>query len=108
MPRPAAPRPAPEPGVAVASRPALARPPLYRVLLHNDDYTTQEFVVFVLKTVFRKPEAEAVAVMLSIHRSGIGVAGTYPYDIAATKQAQAQALAEARDFPLRCTLEPEA
>ena len=86
----------------------LKRPPLYQVILHNDDYTTQEFVVFVLKTVFRKPEPEAMQIMLSVHRSGKGIAGVYPYDVAATKLEQARALAESQGFPLLCTLEPEA
>ena len=82
-------------------------PSMWRVLLHNDDYTTQEFVVWILETVFRKPEPEAVRIMLDVHRKGKGLAGVYPYDIADTKVAQARALAEAQEFPLLCTLEPE-
>ena len=77
------------------------------MVLHNDDYTTQEFVVWILRTVFRKTEAEAVSIMLDVHQRGQGAAGIYPYDIADTKAAQVKALAEAQEFPLRCTLEPE-
>ena len=80
---------------------------MWRVILHNDDYTTQEFVVWILETVFRKPEPEAVRIMLDVHRKGKGVAGVYPFDIADTKVAQAKALAEVQEFPLLCTLEPE-
>ena len=86
----------------------LSPPVLWKVILHNDDFTTREFVVEILVAVFRKPEAEAVRIMLDVHRRGTGVAGVYPYDVADTKVAQVRALAEAREFPLLCTLEPEA
>jgi ATP-dependent Clp protease adaptor protein ClpS len=86
----------------------LTPPSLWKVILHNDDYTTREFVVLVLQNVFRKPEAEAVRIMMAVHRKGIGVAGVYPFDVADTKVAQVRALAEANEFPLLCTLEPEA
>ena len=86
----------------------LSPPVLWKVILHNDDYTTQEFVVWVLQSVFRKPEPEAVRIMLDIHRKGKGLAGIYPFDIADTKAAQVKAMAEAKEFPLLCTLEPEA
>jgi len=85
----------------------LTPPVLWKVVLHNDDYTTQEFVVWVLRSVFRKAEPEAVRVMLEVHRRGKGLAGVYPYDVADTKAAQVKALAEAKEFPLLCTLEPE-
>jgi ATP-dependent Clp protease adaptor protein ClpS len=83
------------------------RPRMWRVLLHNDDYTTQEFVVAVLETVFRKPRAEAFAIMLSVHQSGIGLAGVYTHDVAETKMKRAQRLAEEQEFPLLVTIEPE-
>ena len=83
-------------------------PSMWRVILHNDDYTTQEFVVWILETVFKKTESEAVRIMLDVHRKGKGIAGVYPYDIADTKVTQARALAEVQEFPLLCTLEPEA
>jgi len=93
---------------APRTRLKLTPPVLWKVILHNDDYTTREFVVMILQTVFRKPEAEAVRVMLDVHRRGKGVAGIYPFDVADTKVAQVRAMAEAKEFPLMCTLEPEA
>ncbi len=82
------------------------RPPLYRVLLHNDDYTTMEFVVMILMDVFHHPQARAVRIMLSVHEQGIGVAGVYAREIAETKVAQVTDLARENEFPLLCTLEP--
>jgi ATP-dependent Clp protease adaptor protein ClpS len=103
------PRPLPDPRTATKTRtrPRLQPPTLWKVILHNDDYTTQEFVVWVLETVFRKPEAEAVRVMLDVHKRGKGIAGIYPFDIADTKVAQVKAVAEQHEYPLLCTLEPE-
>jgi len=86
----------------------LSPPVLWKVILHNDDFTTQEFVVWILQTVFRKTEPESVRIMLEVHRKGKGLAGVYPYDVADTKAAQVKAMAEAKEFPLLCTLEPEA
>ena len=105
MPRPAAPRPATEPGVAVASRPALARPPLYRVLLHNDDYTTMEFVVHVLKQVFHKPEHEAMRIMMAVHKQGLGMCGVFTAEVAETKVDSVHVMAKAAGYPLRASLE---
>lgn len=85
----------------------LERPRLWRVLLHNDDYTTQEFVVWVLETIFRKPRAEAFTIMMSVHRSGLGVAGVYTHDVAETKLKTTQQMAEEQEFPLLVTMEPE-
>ena len=85
----------------------LEQPRLWRVLLHNDDYTTQDFVVWVLETVFRKPRAEAFSIMLSVHRSGLGVAGVYTHDVAQTKLQTTKNLAEQHEFPLLVTMEPE-
>ncbi len=85
----------------------LARPRLWRVLLHNDDYTTQEFVVWILETIFGKPSAEAMLIMLSVHRSGVGVAGVYTHDIANTKMRAARDVAQTHEFPLLVTIEPE-
>lgn len=82
-------------------------PRLWRVLLHNDDFTTQEFVVWVLETVFQKSSAEARAIMLHVHHAGLGVAGLYTRDVAETKQRIAERLAEQQEFPLRVTVEPE-
>ncbi len=85
----------------------LKQPPLYKVLLHNDDYTTMEFVVSVLETVFNHDTAVATRIMLSIHHRGVGVAGTFPYEIAETKAEKVIQLARAAEFPLLCTVEPE-
>jgi ATP-dependent Clp protease adaptor protein ClpS len=83
----------------------LKKPKLYKVLLHNDDYTTMEFVVYVLQHVFERSEAEAIRVMLHVHRNGLGVAGVYPKEFAETRVGQVEALARQNEFPLRCTLE---
>ena len=85
----------------------IARPRMWRVLLHNDDYTTQEFVVWVLETVFRKPRGEAFSIMLSVHQSGLGVAGIYTHDVAETKLKTTKDLAEQHEFPLLVTMDPE-
>jgi len=83
----------------------IAEPDMYRVLLHNDHYTSMDFVVEVLQTVFRKPLLEAVKIMLDVHRKGIGVGGTFTFDVARTKTGQVREMAEAREFPLKCTYE---
>ena len=80
---------------------------MWRVLLHNDDYTTQDFVVFVLETIFQKPHAEAFAVMMNVHRSGLGIAGIFTHDVAETKVKETQRLAEEHEYPLLVTMEPE-
>jgi ATP-dependent Clp protease adaptor protein ClpS len=85
----------------------LERPRMWRVLLHNDDYTTQDFVVWVLETVFHKPTAEAFDIMLSVHRSGMGLAGIYTHDVAETKLKTTRQLAEEHEFPLLVTMEPD-
>lgn len=85
----------------------LARPRLYKVLLHNDDYTTMEFVVALLQHVFHHSEAAASAIMLHIHRKGVGVAGIFTYEVAEAKVGQVMELAEKAEFPLQCTMEPE-
>ncbi len=85
----------------------LERPRMWRVLLHNDDYTTQEFVVWILETIFHKPAAEAFDIMLSVHQSGMGVAGVFTHDVAETKLKTTRQLAEEHEFPLLVTMEPE-
>jgi ATP-dependent Clp protease adaptor protein ClpS len=83
------------------------KPPLYKVLLHNDDYTTMEFVVFVLENIFHKDATAAHAIMMAVHRQGVGVAGVYSYEIAEAKVNKVENLARASEFPLRCTLEAD-
>src|SRR5262245_65535282 len=85
-----------ESGVAVERRKKTARPKRSRVLLHNDDFTTMEFVVHVLVTHFRKPPAEALQVMLEVHHKGVGVAGVFPKEVAETKAAEVTARSEER------------
>ncbi len=85
----------------------LKRPILYKVLLHNDNYTTREFVVAVLKEVFHKSETDAVQIMLHIHYNGIGVAGVYTFEVAETKVRTVEEAARENGFPLRLSMEPE-
>jgi len=82
-----------------------AVPPRFRVLLHNDHYTTMEFVVSVLETIFRHPPTEANRIMLQVHMQGRGVCGVYPYEIAETKLQQVLVLAKDAGFPLKCSME---
>ncbi len=93
--------------VATESREKLQKPPLYRVLLHNDDFTTMEFVVYVLETVFQKSDADAFRIMLQVHTQGVGVAGVYTYEVAEMKAERVTQLARAAEYPLLCTLEEE-
>jgi len=83
----------------------LQEPKLYRVILHNDHYTTMDFVVKVIGTVFHKPAAEATKIMLDVHKKGRGVVGVYTYDIAATKVSQVHEMARQSEFPLRASCE---
>lgn len=85
----------------------LEKPKFYRVILHNDNYTTMDFVVFVLMYIFLHPEPEAVRIMLKVHNEGSGIAGVYPYEIAVTKAEKTMNLARAREYPLLCTVEPD-
>ncbi len=80
-------------------------PSLFKVLMHNDDYTTMEFVVEVLQDIFHKSATEAEKIMLTIHFQGVGYCGTFPYAVAETKAEQARLKARKAGFPLRCTLE---
>src|SRR3954465_2709324 len=81
----------------------LEKPKLFKVILHNDDFTTMEFVVFVLQYVFARSDAEAFTIMLKVHNEGLGIAGIYPYEVANMKANKAMNLAKAREFPLLCT-----
>ena len=96
-----------EGGLATATRKKVQRPPKYKVLLYNDDYTPMEFVVALLEQIFAKGPSEATAIMLAIHKSGLGVAGVYVLEVAETKVAQVHAAAEQRGFPLRAGVEKE-
>jgi ATP-dependent Clp protease adaptor protein ClpS len=99
-------RPEREEGVAVRERPAARTPRLFRVLLHNDDYTTMEFVVEVLVRYFEKSTTEATQIMLQVHHAGHGVAGTYTRDEAETRVERVRDEARAQGYPLTLTVEP--
>ena len=81
------------------------QPPLYKVLLHNDDYTTMDFVVWILNSVFNMPEDDAIRVMLNVHVQGVGVAGIYTYEVAQMKVEKTTSLAREHEYPLLCTME---
>jgi ATP-dependent Clp protease adaptor protein ClpS len=94
-------------GVLDETRQKTAKPTLYKVILLNDDYTTMEFVLHVLETVFHKTPATAHRIMMQVHTGGHGVCGAYSYDVAETKVATVQGLAKREGFPLQATLEEE-
>lgn len=96
-----------EEDVATQTRKRVARPPRFKVVLYNDDYTPMEFVVALLESVFRRSPAEATQLMLQIHRKGSGVAGVYVLQVAETKVASVHRLAEERGYPLRAGVEEE-
>ncbi len=83
----------------------LQEPKMYRVILHNDHYTTMEFVVEVLVKIFHKPAAEAAKIMLDVHKKGKGMCGVYTFDVASTKVSRVHHMARQREFPLKCSLE---
>lgn len=93
--------------VATKTRPTTKRPPRFKVLLYNDDYTPMEFVVQILEKVFAKSPAAATQIMLQIHRGGMGVAGVYVLEVAETKAATVMRMAEDRGYPLRSGVEQE-
>jgi ATP-dependent Clp protease adaptor protein ClpS len=80
-------------------------PPMYKVLLHNDDYTTMEFVISILENVFQKSTPDATKIMLNVHNEGVGVAGVYTKEICETKINLVHHLAKKHEFPLRCSME---
>jgi ATP-dependent Clp protease adaptor protein ClpS len=87
------------------TRPEVKRPPLYRVLLVNDDYTPMQFVVGILESVFRMERTTATRVMLEVHTKGRGVCGVFSFEIAETKVAQVTSIAQQQQHPLLCTME---
>lgn len=94
-----------ESSVITQKKTDLKEPSLYKVLLHNDDYTSMEFVVSILETIFKKSTPEATKIMLDVHKQGIGVAGVYTREICETKIMVVHGLARKNDFPLRCSME---
>ena len=92
--------------VLEAKKAKVKLPPMYKVLLLNDDYTPMEFVVLVLQKFFGMTRERATQVMLKVHREGIGVCGVYPHDVAATKVQQVAAYSRKHQHPLQCVMEP--
>jgi len=92
-------------GIAVKIRERLKKPNLYRVLLLNDDYTTTDFVIYVLEKFFDKNRDEATHIMLNVHHSGVGECGIFTYEIAETKMGQVLACAKQHEYPLQCVME---
>jgi ATP-dependent Clp protease adaptor protein ClpS len=94
-------------GGEVKERPEIKKkePTLYKVVLLNDDYTTMEFVIHVLETVFQKSPAEAFRIMMHVHLNGKGIAGVYPWEIAETKVDTVTSMARQSEFPLRAAIE---
>ena len=93
--------------VVEEAAPETKQPPLYNVVLLNDDYTPMEFVVHVLERFFQKSRDEATRIMLHVHRRGVGVCGVFTYEVAETKVTQVMDLARQNQHPLQCTIEKE-
>ena len=89
----------------IRSKEKLKPPSMYRVLLHNDNYTTMDFVIFVLESIFHKSPWEATEIMLHVHQNGVGICGVYPFEIAETKVQEVHDLAEQYEFPLQASME---
>jgi ATP-dependent Clp protease adaptor protein ClpS len=104
---PNSPKNTPAGDLATKDRTSVKNPKRYKVLLHNDDYTTMDFVVQVLVKFFRKSQTEATQIMLSVHHQGVGVCGTFPFEVAETKVMQVCEFAKSHGYPLKCTMEPE-
>jgi ATP-dependent Clp protease adaptor protein ClpS len=93
-----------EKGVLLDSKPKTKKPPMYNVLLLNDDYTPMEFVVIILENVFNKKQEEATQIMLHVHKKGVGVCGTFTYEVAETKCKIVMDMAKKNEHPLQCTM----
>jgi len=96
-----------EAGVALKTRPKTQRPPMYKVLLLNDDYTPMEFVVHILERFFGMTHAQAFEIMLTVHKKGLAVVGVFSFEVAETKVAQVMDFARRHQHPLQCTMEKE-
>lgn len=94
-----------EVGVVTKTRPKTQKPPMYKVLLLNDDYTPMEFVVYVLERFFSKAREEATQIMLHVHQKGVGICGVFTYEVAETKVTQVIDFARQHQHPLQCTME---
>ena len=94
-------------GLVTKTKPKTKKPPMYKVLLLNDDYTPMEFVVFVLERFFQKSREEATRIMLHVHQKGIGICGVFTYEVAETKVAQVTEFSRQNQHPLQCTMEKD-
>ena len=97
-----------EESAATEAEDEVRHPSLYKVLIHNDDYTTMDFVVFVLQSIFHRSESDAIRLMMQVHQQGVGVAGIFTFEIAEMKASETMELARANEYPLLCTLEETA
>lgn len=93
--------------VAIVNDVKTELPKRYKVLIHNDDYTTMEFVILILQKIFQKTLQEAQEITIAVHKKGVGVCGIYTYEVAETKVSQVRKSAKQNGFPLKCTCEPE-
>ena len=91
--------------VVEPAKPRLKKPPMYKVIMLNDDYTPMEFVVMILEKLFRMEHEKAVQVMLNVHQKGKGICGVFPHEVAQTKVAQVLEIARQNEHPLQCTME---
>ena len=96
-----------DPSILTISKPEIKRPPLYKILLLNDDFTPMEFVIVVLGKFFGLNNSESVEIMLTVHKKGVAVIGVFAFEIAETKVTQVMAFARANQHPLQCTMEKE-
>ena len=94
-------------GVITEIEKVVDEPPMYKVMLHNDDYTTKLFVIGILTAYFNKSTEEATQIMWHIHKNGIGVCGVYPFEVAETKVSMVTAAARENGYPLKSTMEPD-
>ncbi|MCO6384558.1 MAG: ATP-dependent Clp protease adapter ClpS [Vannielia sp.] len=96
-----------DPSIALKTRPKTKKPPMYKVMLLNDDYTPMEFVVHVLERFFNMTHAQAFEIMLAVHKKGLAVVGVFSHEVAETKVAQVMDFARRHQHPLQCTMEKE-
>ena len=92
-------------GLLLDTKPKTKKPSMYNVLLLNDDYTPMEFVVLILEQIFNKKQQEATQIMLHVHRNGVGVCGTYTFEVAESKCKTVIDFAKENQHPLQCTME---
>ncbi len=96
-----------EDDLALKVRPKTKKPAMYKVMLLNDDFTPMEFVVYILERVFKCTRADATDIMINVHKTGVGIAGIYTYEVAETKVDQVMAMARKNEHPLQCTMEKD-